>query len=303
MLNRISDVDLRLLRVFVAVVEAGGFSLATARLNVAESTISSHMSDLEARLGMRLCERGRGGFRLTKRGAEVHSATLELLDQIDRFREHLALVNARVGGVIRLGVADGIIGDPVLDIAGHLGRVSDEHQDAHLEIVIETSRRLEQQLLNEEIHVAITSRHRPIAGLDFHDLHHERNLVYCGNKHPLFDKDDDAITIEMMEAASPIARGYIERFDEAFFRPESHHAVVYQIEAAAMLILSGRHIGFLPMHYAQSYVDKGQMRPLKQDEIVLDVPFSVAVKRSRAGNPTIVSLLACFLETDETVVA
>ena len=67
-IGRLSDLDLRLLRIFVAVVESGGFSLASARLNVAESTISSHMADLEKRLGMRLCERGRSGFRLTDDG-------------------------------------------------------------------------------------------------------------------------------------------------------------------------------------------------------------------------------------------
>ena len=82
MLGRVSDIDLRLLRVFVSVVEAGGFSLATARLNVAESTISTHMSDLEARLGIRLCERGRGGFRITQRGQEVYQETLALFDRM-----------------------------------------------------------------------------------------------------------------------------------------------------------------------------------------------------------------------------
>jgi DNA-binding transcriptional LysR family regulator len=53
-IGRLSDIDFRLLRIFVAVVESGSFSIAATRLNVSESTVSSHMSDLERRLGMRL---------------------------------------------------------------------------------------------------------------------------------------------------------------------------------------------------------------------------------------------------------
>ena len=56
------DVDLRLLRVFLAVADAGSFSGAQAQLNVGGSTISLHMRELEKRVGFRLCERGRGGF-------------------------------------------------------------------------------------------------------------------------------------------------------------------------------------------------------------------------------------------------
>ena len=45
---------------------------AQALLNVSESTVSTHMHDLETRLGLQL--RGRGGFRLTADGEAVCSA-------------------------------------------------------------------------------------------------------------------------------------------------------------------------------------------------------------------------------------
>src|SRR5205085_11496388 len=47
----VSDIDVRLLRVFRAVVEAGSFANAQAILNVGASTISTQMSQLETRLG------------------------------------------------------------------------------------------------------------------------------------------------------------------------------------------------------------------------------------------------------------
>ena len=74
----LSDVDLRLLRVFAEIVRCNGFSAAQASLGMTQATISAHMRHLEDRLGVRLCERGRSGFYLTNEGKQIHSAVLDL---------------------------------------------------------------------------------------------------------------------------------------------------------------------------------------------------------------------------------
>ena len=291
MLGRVSDIDLKLLRVFITVVEAGGFSLATARLNVAESTISTHMADLEARLGIRLCERGRSGFRITQRGQEVYQETLALFDHMDEYRVRLALVKTHMGGSLRIGMPDALISHEGLLISDWLTHLSDQNPDMIIEIIMDTPRALERMLVDEKIDCAISPKHRRIAGLEFLFLATERNLFYCGKKHPHFSIPDKDLTIEMIEAEGPIARGYIERFDEAFFEPRSHRAVIHHMESAAMLILSGRYAGFLPIHYAKRYLDSGQMRPLKPAEIYLDIPIGIVIKKGREQNPLIASVL------------
>ena len=70
-LGQLSDMDLRLLQVFKAVVECGGMSAAELELNIGTSTVSRHMKDLETRLGLTLCRRGRAGFALTAEGQRV----------------------------------------------------------------------------------------------------------------------------------------------------------------------------------------------------------------------------------------
>ena len=60
LLGNVTDNDLRLLRVFRAVVACGGFAAAELELNINRSTISRHIKDLETRLGVTLCRRGRG---------------------------------------------------------------------------------------------------------------------------------------------------------------------------------------------------------------------------------------------------
>jgi DNA-binding transcriptional LysR family regulator len=79
LLGRVSDVDLRLLRIFQTVVNCGGFSAAEIDLGIGRSTISTHIGELEGRLGTRLCSRGRGGFALTARGKKIYEASLGLM--------------------------------------------------------------------------------------------------------------------------------------------------------------------------------------------------------------------------------
>jgi DNA-binding transcriptional LysR family regulator len=72
--SRLDTVDLRLLRVFATVVEARGFTAAQTILNVSGSTISNQISALETRLGVKLCRRGRAGFKLTEDGELIFSS-------------------------------------------------------------------------------------------------------------------------------------------------------------------------------------------------------------------------------------
>ena len=64
LMTRIGDADLKLLRIFKAVVDSGGLSAAETELNVGRSTISKQIADLEHRLNLRLRQRGPAGFAL-----------------------------------------------------------------------------------------------------------------------------------------------------------------------------------------------------------------------------------------------
>lgn len=71
MLNQLRDLDLQLLRLFVTVVESGGFSAAQGELGVGQSTISTQMAKLETRLGFRLAShRGHTASEAQKAFAE-----------------------------------------------------------------------------------------------------------------------------------------------------------------------------------------------------------------------------------------
>jgi DNA-binding transcriptional LysR family regulator len=104
--GQVTDFDIRLLRVFKAVAECGGFSAAESELGISRSAISLHMGDLERRLGLRLCRRGRGGFALTEEGREVLEAAETLLAGLEAFRTEVNALHESLRGELDIGITD-----------------------------------------------------------------------------------------------------------------------------------------------------------------------------------------------------
>ncbi|MFA9200443.1 MAG: LysR substrate-binding domain-containing protein [Cypionkella sp.] len=99
-----ATVDPELLRAFVTVVDAGGFSAAAQRLLRGQSAVSLQVKRLEDRLGVRLLERGPRHLMLTGEG----EAVLERARRILALNEELA-ARARepeMAGVVRLGTPE-----------------------------------------------------------------------------------------------------------------------------------------------------------------------------------------------------
>jgi DNA-binding transcriptional LysR family regulator len=91
--GKLADADLRTLRIFMTVVQYSGFTPAALELNVSRSAVSIAIADLEQRLSLRLCERGRAGFSLTTEGREVYRSTRQLLSALDEFRTQLNAIH------------------------------------------------------------------------------------------------------------------------------------------------------------------------------------------------------------------
>ena len=111
MIGALSKADLHLLRVFEAVAETGGFSSAEVRLNVSASTISRQISGLETRLGVTLCERGRGGFRLTQEGETVLHASKRLFTAVSDFDGAVSAVKGELSGQVAIASIENWVTD------------------------------------------------------------------------------------------------------------------------------------------------------------------------------------------------
>src|SRR5260370_5877502 len=75
--------ELRHLRYFAAVADAGTFTRAAEQLFIAQPTLSQQIGRLEQLLGTPLLVRGRDGVRLTTAGAVLLDAARDVLSLVD----------------------------------------------------------------------------------------------------------------------------------------------------------------------------------------------------------------------------
>lgn len=276
MLHALSTPDIRLLHVFVTVVESGGFSPAQISLNVAQSTISTQMADLEARLGMRLCNRGRAGFSLTEDGRAVYESAKKLFRSIEHFNTQ---VNSRHGGLtgaLRIAVADALVGNPVFLLDATIERFKTLTSDVIFEMSTANPLEIEQGILEDRYHVGIHTFPSHAPGLVYERLFAEEQTLYCGAKHPLFRTPEDKLVQSDIEEMPFIRRAYYGgTLRTGNFRAKNIGATADSMEASVLLILSGRFIGHLPTGWAEPWVAKGLVRPLLSEQLSYLSQFEV----------------------------
>ncbi|MDH6455531.1 DNA-binding transcriptional LysR family regulator [Streptomyces sp. SAI-119] len=99
--------ELRTLRVFVAVAEEQSFTRAAERLSVAQPAVSHQIRSLEKELGEALFERSTRSIRLTEAGRVLLPLAAQTLADADRVTAEFASRAALVTGTLVLGTVDG----------------------------------------------------------------------------------------------------------------------------------------------------------------------------------------------------
>lgn len=265
-LRRLSDVDFRLLRVFRAVVACGGVSAAELELNISRSTISRHLTDLEFRLGSRLCHRGPAGFSLTEEGERIHAAALQLFSAIHEFQAKVDETNKDLAGHLSIAFFDKSASNPSVKLPEAIRAFEQIAPKVRIEVYVEPVNIVETGVLNGRYQVGIVPMHKTSDNLDYYDLYRENMFLYCGKHHPLFSKSDSDITRKDVQkhkyAGFPFHSPNMTASHDWKLK---RRALVNNEEALATLILSGCYIGFLPDHVAKQFTDRGEIRAMRPD--------------------------------------
>jgi LysR family transcriptional regulator, cyn operon transcriptional activator len=102
--------EIRHLRYFLAVAEAGSFSRAADRLGISQPSVSQQIRDLEAGLRVSLFQRRGKRILLTPRGLIFQEHARAILRQLENFLQELNSEPGQLRGALHLGVV------PVLNV-------------------------------------------------------------------------------------------------------------------------------------------------------------------------------------------
>lgn len=97
--------NLRALRYFVAIADAGSVTAAAAAVNVAQPALTRQLRELEADLGVQLLLRLPRGVRLTPAGVTLYQSAQRMLAEAARVRQLLASRNSDQKATVVLGAS------------------------------------------------------------------------------------------------------------------------------------------------------------------------------------------------------
>lgn len=298
-LKSLGDVDIRLLRVFVVVSACGGLAASELELNIGKSTISRHISDLEARLGMRLCNRGPSGFSLTTEGQQVLELTMDLLGQIDDFRSRVDAIKKTMTGTIRFGLYDQSSANPQAHIHTAISAFDNVAPQVRLEISFGTLTALEADVCSGKLDLAVMPVYQPNPVLKVQNLYAENMRLYCGRGHALFGKDTTELDPKAALAPHKYAGYFFNspnmRAGEALGLERA--ANVKDEEALALLVQSGTYVGFLADHYAKKSGGNDIYWPLFSTRVSYKVQFAAVFRDLPKPERKTSSFLKCLIES------
>jgi DNA-binding transcriptional LysR family regulator len=163
--------NLYALAVFEAAGRTGNFSRAAAALGLTQPSVSRHVANLEARLGVPLFDRERTGLRLTRAGQRLHNAVSLGYGHI---RTELDAVGAlRPEGAIRLACT------PALFTHWFVSRYSSLQAALDTAEVRVTLSEWFDELDAGDVDVVLRWKHRRDAGPDFVPLFVETAYPVC----------------------------------------------------------------------------------------------------------------------------
>jgi len=289
---QLAGTDIRLLRVFDAVVRHHGFAAAQAELNVSQSTISSQISALEDRLGVTLCRRGRAGFRLTQKGEAVHAAVVRLLAAMDGFVSETAGLRGSLTGTIRIGVVDSVATDPDFHLPEAIAALEAKSPAIRFDLAQGSPQDLQSRVLDGTLHLGIGSFPHKVKGLRYQHLYDETNHLYCARGHRLWSVEDAQLSPDFVASLRAVGRSYWreDHWNNRDF-PNST-AMAQGLEQQLIMILSGAFIGYMPQHAAATWVAQGRLRPILPQHFIYTCPFDVVTRPGAHLSPLAQALIA-----------
>ena len=149
------DLNIRSLRVFLAVEEAGSMVSAARVLGSSKSTVSQHIANLEEALGTAVLDRSARPLTLTPAGRVLRRHALSILGAVSAARAELLELDTATLSRIRLGIIDDLDATLTPELVHHL---SQRYPASSVSACSGLSDVLSGKLIRREVDIVVTGR-------------------------------------------------------------------------------------------------------------------------------------------------
>ena len=249
--------ELRQLRLFVAVAEEGSVSAAADRVHVVQSAASAALRKLEAELGAELVQRGARGVTLTDAGRALLPEARRALAAEAAAREAVDAVRGGLRGTVRLGVMQAQRG-AAYSVPERLRRFHDRHPE--VEVLIRHagggSAEMAAQVADGTLDLAFVAlAEGDAAGVRLTPLAREPVDLLCATGHRLAGRRSVRLDELTDEPFADVPQGWGTRMavDRAFTAAGLRRTVLYEVNDVGSVLEFVRHglaVALMPASFA-----------------------------------------------------
>jgi LysR family hca operon transcriptional activator len=266
--------ELRHLRYFVAVAEAGSLTVAARELHTSQPSLSRQIRDLEDEVGAQLLTRRARGIELTPAGRAFLDHSRSVLSQVEAAAEAARRVARPAKPCFSMGF---LTGHELTWMPEALRILREELPSIDVMISSQSSPHLASALLKGSVDAAFLRRERGMSELAFRPLVKEPLVVILPSDHRLAAlkaislRDLVGETFVIVSDTAPVLRVVIDNYLK---RSGLNIMPAHEADHLSMgmsLIASTRGVGLLPA-YAQNFLPRSvTSRPLKGDTPTIEL--------------------------------
>jgi LysR family transcriptional regulator, regulator of the ytmI operon len=269
--------EFRHLQTFQAILEAGSFLEASEQLQYAQSTITLHIQQLEAELGVKVFSRRGKKVQLTSAGRALEAHANFLLHRAEMLHREMAELVAGEAGHLRIGSIE-----PVASLRLPSLLVSFCRQYPHVRLTLETgvTQVISQRVAEGKLDLAVCSP--PIArlGLSFETMFYDSMALLIPEEHPLSKKhtlqatDITGERLLLTEANCPYREVFEKEILARSVNPYSGLEIM-SLKALQSMVESGLGIGVMPMAIIDPPPQGTVVRSV--NDLNLELPVGIAL--------------------------
>jgi DNA-binding transcriptional LysR family regulator len=264
-----TELELRHLRVFVALVEAGAHTRAARSLGISQSTVSETLSALERTLGTPLFRKAGKGSMLTASGETLLPYARKILALSGELVTELAKVSTDVSATLVVAAVESL---SAYVLPSRLAILRERWPRARVEVITGVCSEIRDSVAAGKSHLGLILG-AEAGGDDEAILAKGRLVIFCAPTHPLAGRVASPPQLRrcdfyMSDAAGDYHQMLRKYFESAHFPAPRTHALGAVEGVKRGILVSDTAVGLLPAHAIEQELRDGILA-----EIAVDPPL------------------------------
>lgn len=265
------DIDLKSLRLFVAVCETGNLKRAAEQEHIEPSAVSKRLASLELSCGAQLLVRQRSGAKPTPEGQAMLEHARAVMFTLSKAEADLAAFKKGVQGHVRLVASASAIAESLLDEVSAF-MLLPEHEQIQVDIEEKISRDIVQTIRDGQAQLGICWENADLHGLASRPYRTDELVLAVPIGHALAKRK--SIRFEESLAFSHVGlppstavSTMLARVAAQAGKRLAFRAVVSNFDSAFRVVTAGLGVSIVPREVGQMYVANQLVKtiPLKDD--------------------------------------